>query len=85
MNTATADGLRMIIAAHFGVKLDRIVDDARFCDLGADWLDCLELFMKVDDQLPELRANGLVAEQIKTVGDLKRALEDSRWGRPQYV
>ncbi len=82
MNTAAADSIRMIIAVHLGVKLSRIVDDARLRDLGADRLDCLELLMKVEDQLPGLQTNELIAEQIETVGDLKRALEDLE-ARPQ--
>jgi acyl carrier protein len=76
MNSATAASLRMIIAGHFGVKLNRIVDDARFRDLGADWLDRLELFMAIEDQLPELQTDELDARKIGTVGDLMRALED---------
>ncbi len=85
MDTAAADNLRMIIAAHLGVKLSRVVDDARLRDLGADWLDCLELLMKVEDQLPGLQTNELIAEQIETVGDLKRALEDLEERHQQSV
>jgi len=76
MNSATAERLRTIIAGRFGVKPNRISDDTRFHDLGADWLDCLELFMAIEDQLPELQTDKLVAGEIETVGDLMRALED---------
>jgi acyl carrier protein len=76
MNSATAASLRMIIAGHFRVKPNRIVNDTRFRDLGADWLDRLELFMVIEDQLPELQIDKFVVGQIETIGDLVRALED---------
>jgi acyl carrier protein len=63
MNSATGDSLRTIISGYFRVKPNRIVDDARFRDLGADWLDRLELFMVIEDQLPELQTDKLVVEQ----------------------
>ena len=74
MDSAAA-GLCRIIAGHFRVKLNRVVDDTRFSDLGADWLDRLELFMVIEDQLPQLQTGKLVAGEIETVGDLVRALE----------
>jgi acyl carrier protein len=77
MNSATSANLRRVIAGHFGVKLDRVVDDARLRDLGADWLDRLELLIMIEDQLPDLRISDLVADHIETVGDLMRAVEDS--------
>ena len=76
MNSATAASLRAIIAGHFRVKPNRVVDNTSFRDLGADWLDRLELFMVIEDQLPELQTDELVVEQIETVGDLLLALVD---------
>ena len=76
MNSATAASLRMIIAGYFRVKPNRVVDDARFRDLGADWLDRLELLLMIEDQLPELQTDKLIVGQIETVGDLVRALGD---------
>ena len=76
MNSATAASLRAIIAGHFRVKPNRVVDNTSFRDLGADWLDRLELFMVIEDQLPELQTDQLVVEQIETVGDLLLALVD---------
>jgi acyl carrier protein len=76
MDSAAAAGLRRIIAGHFRVKLSRVVDDTRFSDLGADWLDRLELLMVIEDQLPELQTGKLVVGEIETVGDLVRALVD---------
>jgi acyl carrier protein len=76
MNSATADSLRTIISGYFRAKPNRIVDDTRFRDLGAGWLDRLELFMVIEDQLPELQTDKLVVEQIETIGDLMSALDD---------
>ena len=77
MNSATSANVRRVIAGHFGAKLDRVVDDARLRDLGANWLDRLELLIMIEDQLPDLRISDLVADHIETVGDLLRAVEDS--------
>jgi acyl carrier protein len=77
MNNATAANVRRVIAGHFGVKLDRVVDGAALRDLGADWLDRLELLIMIEDQVPEANVSDLVADHIETVGDLIRLVEDS--------
>ena len=77
MNNATAANVRRVIAGHFGVKLDRVVDDARLRDLGADWLDRLELLIMIEDQVPDVNISDVVADHIETVGDLLRAVEGS--------
>ena len=76
MNGATAANVRRVIAGHFGVKLDRVVDDARLRDLGADWLDRLELLIMIEDQVPEANISDAAADHIETVGDLIRVVED---------
>ena len=76
MNSATADSIRIIIAEYCRVQPNRIVNHAKFRDLGADWLELIELFMVIEDQLPDLRTDKLVVEQIETVGDLLLALAD---------
>lgn len=73
MNSVTSGNVRRVIARHFGVKLDRVVDDARLLDFGADWLDRLELLIIIEDQVPDVEINDLVASHIETVGDLMRA------------
>ena len=41
--------VRKIIAAHLGVDPTRVTDEARFRDdLGADWLDRLEVMIAID-------------------------------------
>jgi acyl carrier protein len=77
MNSATSVNVRRVIAGHFGVKLDRLVDDARLHDLGVDWLDRLELLIMIEDQVPDVHISDLAADHIETVGDLMRAVEDS--------
>jgi acyl carrier protein len=42
---------RTIIANHLGVSVARVTDEAHFTDdLGADWLDRLDLMIAVEDQ-----------------------------------
>lgn len=86
MNSTTAQTVRRVIAEHFGVKVDRVVDEIRLRDdLGADWLDRLELLIVIEDQLPDFQFNEVVAEQIETIGDLMRAVEDSAIRLPQQA
>ena len=68
--------LREIVAGHFRIDPDRLTDDARFQeDLGADWLDRLELLIAIEDQIPGFEIADVVAGQIDTVGDLMRTIE----------
>jgi acyl carrier protein len=49
---------------------------ARFRDdLGADWLDRLEVIIAIEDQVAGFEMGNVVADQIDTVGDLMRAIE----------
>jgi hypothetical protein len=41
MNTNLISSVRNVIAKHFQIEPDRLVDEARFDHLGADWLDRL--------------------------------------------
>ena len=76
MRSDTAANVRRIIAKQFGVKLDRVVDDANLRHLGADRLDRLELLIRIEDQVPNLQISDLVVDHIETVGDLMRSIED---------
>ena len=68
--------VRKIIAAHLGVDFTRVTDEARFRDdLGADWLDRLEVIIAIEDQVAGFDMADVVADQINTVGDLMRAIE----------
>jgi acyl carrier protein len=76
VNSAIAASVRMIIAGYFRVQPDDIVNQSRFRDLGADWVDLIDLFMVIENQLPELQASKLAVGQIETVRDLLLALID---------
>jgi acyl carrier protein len=70
--------VREIIAGHFGIDPERVTDEAHFRDdLGADWLDRLEVIIAIEDQVSGFELADVVADQIDTVGDLMRALESS--------
>jgi len=76
MNSDTAADVRRIIAKQFGVKLDRVVDDAKLRHLGGNRLDRIELLIRIEDQVPNLQIGELVVDHIETVGDLMRSIED---------
>ena len=68
--------VREIVARHFGIDPKRLTDSARFQeDLGADWLDRLELLITIEDQISGFEIVDVVAEKIDTVGDLMRTIE----------
>ena len=72
---ATND-VRTLIANHLGVSVGRVTDETHFTnDLGADWLDRLELMMVVEDQFPDLEITDADVDQIEVVGDLIRHIE----------
>ena len=71
--------VRKIIAAHLGIDPTRVTDEARFRDdLGADWLDRLEVILAIEDQVAGFEIADVVADQIDTVGDLMRVIEGQR-------
>jgi acyl carrier protein len=68
--------VRKIISAHLGVDSTRVTDEAHFRDdLGADWLDRLEVIIAIEDQVTGFEMADVVADRINTVGDLMRAIE----------
>ena len=69
------DKIRGLIADYVGVNVTCVIDDARFCDdLGLDWLECLELVLRIEDEtgieIPESEAT-----RIENVGNLLRHVE----------
>ena len=75
MNDTVATKIRSVIAEHFGINPNRLTDEARFRDLGADWLDRLELIIAIEDQMAGIEIDDGVVDQIDTVGDLMRVIE----------
>jgi len=77
-----ANDLRALIANHLGVRIGRVTDDAHFTDdLGADWLDRLELMMAVEDQFAGVEITDDDVDRIELVGDLIRHIEILYEGR----
>jgi acyl carrier protein len=71
-----------IVAEHLGVDPRRLNDEARLRDdLGADWLDRLELMIAIEDQVAGVEIADGVVDQIDTIGDLMRVLESVENGR----
>jgi acyl carrier protein len=71
-----SNDVRTLVANHLGVSVGRVTDEAHFTnDLGADWLDRLELMMVVEDHFAGLEITDADVDQIEVVGDLIRHIE----------
>jgi acyl carrier protein len=67
--------VRALIAEHLGVDAKRVSNEAHFRkDLGADWLDRLELVIAIEDRFG-VEIVDEVAERIEAVGDLVHVVE----------
>jgi acyl carrier protein len=79
--TATKDVLvsndvRTLIANQLGVDIKRVTDEAHFTDdLGADWLDRLELMIVIEDRFVDVVITDEDIDQLEVVGDLIRHIE----------
>ena len=70
-----ATDVRKLVAQQLGLNTKRVLDEARFLkDLGADWLDRLELVIEVEDRFGIEIADAVV-DQLKSVGDLIQFVE----------
>src|SRR5262249_26080920 len=68
--------VRALVANHLGVSVGQVTEEAHFTnDLGADWLDRLELMMVVEDQFAGLEITNADVDQMEVVGDLIRHIE----------
>lgn len=71
-----ANDVRALIANHLGVSVSRVTDEAHFTtDLGADWLDRLELMMAVEDRFAGVEITDNDVDRIELVVDLIRHIE----------
>jgi len=78
-NEQIGSTLRNLIAAQLHVNLRRVTDEARLIeDLGADWLDRLELILAIEDQFGCVEIGEEQADQMARVGDLIRFIETQR-------
>jgi acyl carrier protein len=75
---ATND-VRTLIANQLGVDVKRVTDEAHFTDdLGADWLDRLELMIVIEDRFADVVITDEEVDQLEVVGDLIRHLKSAR-------
>src|SRR5437660_1636991 len=80
--TATSEVLatndvRTLIAHQLGVDVKRVTDEAYFTDdLGADWLDRLELMIVIEDRFADVVITDEDVDQIEVVGDLIGHIEN---------
>ena len=80
--TATSEVLasfdvRTVIANQLGVDVKRVTDEAHFTDdLGADWLDRLELMIVIEDRFADVEITDEEVDQLEVVGDLIRHIEN---------
>ena len=71
-----ANDVRTLIANHLGISVGRVTDEAHLIhDLGADWLDRLELMVAVEDQFVGVEITDDAVDRIEVVGDLIRHIE----------
>jgi acyl carrier protein len=73
-----AKDVRMI-ANHLGIDIKRVTDEAHFTDLGADWLDRLDLMIVIEERFDDVEISDTDIDQIDVVGDLIRHIETLRW------
>jgi acyl carrier protein len=80
-----ANDVRALVANRLGVSVGCVTDEAHFTDdLGADWLDRLDLMIAVEDQFAGVEITNDDVDRIEVVGDLIRlveTLDNERRGR----
>jgi len=74
-NQTVATNVRSLVAEYLGVDANRVSDEAQFFnDLGADWLDRLELMIGIEEHFGvEIDDDNI--EKLTGVGDLIRFIE----------
>src|SRR5262245_61468891 len=73
------DKMRALIAKQLNVDIKNVTDDAYFSDdLGANWLDRLELMILIEDQFAGVEIADDDTDQIEVVGDLIRYVHERR-------
>jgi|AmaraimetFIIA100_FD_contig_41_12001488_length_1637_multi_6_in_0_out_0_2 acyl carrier protein len=71
-----AKDVRTLVASHLGVSIGSVTDEAHFTDdLGADWLDRLELMIAVENQFAGVEITDGDVDRIEVVADLIRHIE----------
>src|SRR5215211_5905862 len=74
-NESVAMNVRSLVAEYLGVDAKRVSDEAKFfSDLGADWLDRLELMIGIEEHF-DVEIDDDDIEKLTAVGDLIRFIE----------
>jgi acyl carrier protein len=74
-NESVAMNVRSLVAEYLGVNANRVSDEAQFFnDLGADWLDRLELMIAIEEHF-DIEIDDDDVEKLRAVGDLIRFIE----------
>ncbi len=75
------DEIRALVAKHLDIDIKYVTNEAHLTeDLGVDWLDRLELMIRIEDEFADVEISDGDFDQIQTVGDLIRYIEDARVG-----
>ena len=70
--------VRALVAQQLGVDIELITSETHFTnDLGADFLDRVELMLAVEDHFAGVEITDDDVEQIQVVGDLVRHLQNT--------
>ena len=73
------DDIRTLVSKQLGVDIEFVTSETHFTyDLGADFLDRVELMLAVEDQFAGVEITDDDVEQIQVVGDLIRHLNSKR-------
>src|SRR5215470_14982355 len=71
-----SNDVRTLIANQLGVDVKRVTNEAHFTDdLGADWLDRLELMIVIEDRFADVVITDEDVDQLEVIGDLIRHIE----------
>src|SRR5262249_35687678 len=76
-----AKDVRTLIARQLGIDVKRVTDEAHFGnDLGADWLDRMELMIVIEDRFVDVVITDVDVDQLEVVGDLIRHIKNANSG-----
>src|SRR6516225_5852087 len=82
-----SNDVRTLIANQLGVDVKHVTDEAHFTDdLGADWLDRLELMIVIEDRFADVVITDEDVDQLEVGGDLIRHIETvDNEGRGRFI
>jgi len=71
--------VRILVAKQLGVDIESVTSETHFTyDLGADFLDRVELMIAIEDQFAGVEITDDDVEQMQIVGDLIRHLQNAK-------